>query len=306
MSQYSILVIPENHLESKRFRLPKVAVHLGLVGLVLVVSFTTVMTWGFLHYRQMVRQSVSLPSSEESLYRTQLMAKVNHLEDALKRTQQFTSRLESKLDVEVNKMKIGVGPVSEQDDFSKVLEKISKLPAPKDISLSSDHFYDHLGGKVDELSDFALSLEARANEVYELSQDKLSYWASTPSIWPVKGWVTSEFGGRISPMSGGAQFHQGLDIAAVYGSPIYAPSDGIVSFSGYKGGYGDALILDHGYGITTLYGHTSGVLVKEGSKVRRGELVAYVGMSGSATGPHLHYEVHVDGVPTDPMKFMLK
>lgn len=314
MTQYNVLVIPENHLESKRFQIPKFMVHALLFGFALLLTFTTLMTWGVLHYRKAVRQMSQAVSPTEEGYRSQLMAKMNQLEESLKRTQQFTSRVESMVGVDTHKMKIGVGPLSEQDDFSKYLEKISQLPRPAamayipGISENSkpQGFYEKLNLKLDELSEFALSLEARSNEVYELGQDKLSYWASTPSIWPVKGWVTSDFGLRISPLSGASKFHEGLDIAAPYGSPIYAPSDGITSFTGYRGGYGYALVLDHGYGVSTLYGHTSTILVKEGQKINRGELIAMVGNSGASTGPHLHYEVHVDGIPTDPMKFLLK
>lgn len=314
MSRYSVLVIPENHLESKRFHLSKLAVHGAIFALVLFLSFTTAMTWGFVHYRQVAKGALNNSSPGDELMRSQLVTKINTLEESLKRTQQFATRLETMVGVDSGKMKMGVGPLSEHDDFGKYLEKISKLPKPDEAAFFSDardyakpqNFYGQLGLKVEELSEYAMALETRVNEVYELGQDKLSYWASTPSIWPVRGWVTSDFGSRISPLSGLPKFHEGLDIAAPYGSPVYAPADGIATFSGYKGGYGNALILDHGYGLSTLYGHSSNVFVKEGEKVKRGQLIAQVGSTGAATGPHLHYEVHVDGVPTDPMKFVFR
>jgi murein DD-endopeptidase MepM/ murein hydrolase activator NlpD len=314
MIRYSVLVIPENHLESKRFHVSKFGVHLGILTLVLLIGFTTVMTWGFIHYRQVARMASNSISPFEESNHTQLLSKINTLEESLHRTQQFASRMESMIGVDAGKMKMGVGPLSEHDDFSKYLDKISKLPKPGDTAYFSDshdfkepqNFYDRLSFKVEELSEFALSLETRVNEVYELGQDKLSYWASTPSIWPVRGWVTSDFGARISPLSGLPKFHEGIDIAAPYGTSIFAPADGIVSFTGYKGGYGYALMIDHGYGLSTLYGHTSNIFAKEGQRVKRGQLIASVGSSGAATGPHLHYEVHVDGIPTDPLRFVLR
>lgn len=309
MNRYSILVIPENHLESKRFHVPKFAVHFGILCFALLLVFTTVMSWGFLHYRKMAIQ-VTNGSSLDDTFKSQLLAKVGNLEDSLKRTQQFASRLETMVGVDSSKLKLGIGPVSEHDDFGKYLDKISKLPQPNDPQLfgsdSGSNLYNKLGSKIDELSEYAMGLEARVNEVYELGQDKLSYWASTPSIWPVQGWVTSEFGSRFSPFTGMPKFHEGVDIAAPYSSPIYAPADGVISFAGGKGGYGNAVILDHGYGVSTLYGHTSSMYVKEGDKIKRGQMLAAVGSTGASTGPHLHYEVHVDGVPTDPMKFVLK
>ncbi len=308
MNRYSVLVIPENHLESKRFHVPKFAVHLGILGFAFLLIFTTVMSWGFLHYRKIAIQASS-GSSMEDTFKAQLLTKVSQLEDSLKRTQQFASRLETMVGVDSGKLKIGVGPLGEQDDFGKYLDKISKLPKPNDPQLfadSSSNLYDKLGSRIDELSGFAMALETRVNEVYELGQDKLSYWTSTPSLWPVQGWVTSDFGSRISPLSGMPKFHEGVDIAAPYGSAIYAPADGKISFAGSKGGYGNALVLDHGYGVSTMYAHTSAFYVKEGDKVKRGQMLAAVGSTGASTGPHLHYEVHVDGVPTDPMKFVLK
>jgi murein DD-endopeptidase MepM/ murein hydrolase activator NlpD len=311
MSRYSVLVIPEDHLESKRFHLPKSFVHLGFVVVVLLFSFTTVMTWGFIHYRQIAHKVSETASPNEEIYRSQILTKIGQLEESLNRTQQFASRMESMVEVDAGKMKMGVGPLSEHDDFSKYLEKISRLPKPQELDFNakgqkSENLYQKMEGRLEELSDYAFSLETHVNEVYELSQDKLSYWASTPSIWPVHGFVTSEFGSRISPISGMPKFHEGLDIAAPYGSPIFAPSDGFVTFTGYKGGYGNTLVVDHGYGVSTMFAHTSSILAKEGQKVKRGQLVAFVGSTGAATGPHLHYEVHVDGVPTDPMRYILR
>ncbi len=308
MNRYSILVIPEDHLESKRFHVPKFAVHLSILGFAFLLVFTTVMSWGFLHYRKIAEQS-ALNSSMDDSFKSQMLAKVGTLEDSLKRTQQFATRLEGMVGVDSSKLKMGIGPLGEHDDFGKYLDKISKLPKPNDPQLFADSsvsLYGKLGTKVDELSEYAMALESRMNEVYELGQDKLSYWTSTPSLWPVQGWVTSDFGSRISPLSGMPKFHEGVDIAAPYGSAIYAPADGSISFAGTKGGYGNALILDHGYGVSTLYGHTSVLYVKQGDKIKRGQLLASVGSTGASTGPHLHYEVHVDGVPTDPMKFVLK
>ncbi|HCU25132.1 MAG TPA: peptidase M23, partial [Deltaproteobacteria bacterium] len=167
-------------------------------------------------------------------------------------------------------------------------------------------FYDKMTLKLDELAEFAVSLEERVNEVYEANEDRMSFWASTPSLWPSHGWITSNFGYRLSPWGDGVKMHKGIDIASPYGSAILAPSEGTVIFAGHKGGYGNAIILDHGYGITTLYGHASELFVKEGERVNRGSKIAAVGNTGSSTGPHLHYEVHVDGIPTDPMKYIFQ
>ena len=122
----------------------------------------------------------------------------------------------------------------------------------------------------------------------------------TPIGYPVRGWVTSPFGYRKNPFSGLREFHEGVDIAAAVGTPVRSPADGVVIFAGKSEGYGNLLIVDHGYGYSTAYGHCSKLLVKNGDRVVRGQIVALVGNTGRSTAPHLHYEVRVGGVPVNP------
>ncbi|RLC31784.1 MAG: M23 family peptidase, partial [Deltaproteobacteria bacterium] len=136
--------------------------------------------------------------------------------------------------------------------------------------------------------------------------DKSRLLASTPSIRPIDGgWITSRFDYRISPFTGLREFHHGLDIAARIGTPVMAPADGTVIFSGKKGTLGNSIIIDHGNGIITRYGHLSKCMVKRGQTVKRGDLIGKVGNTGLSTGPHLHYEVRKHGVPVDPEKYIL-
>lgn len=129
--------------------------------------------------------------------------------------------------------------------------------------------------------------------------------ATTPSIRPTSGWVTSRFGYRKSPFTGIRQFHAGLDIATRQGTPVIAPADGSVTFGGPKGLMGKMLIIQHGHGFVTRYGHLSKILKKAGDKVKRGEVIAQVGNTGRSTGPHLHYEVLLSGVPVNPARYIL-
>lgn len=128
----------------------------------------------------------------------------------------------------------------------------------------------------------------------------------TPAIWPVNGWISSKFGYRKSPFTGQREFHHGVDIANRKGSPVIAPANGTVTFVGRKGSLGKVVILDHGFGITTRYAHLSQMLCKVGDRVKRSNTIALVGNSGRSTGPHLHYEVHVNGEPVDPIKYLMK
>ena len=129
--------------------------------------------------------------------------------------------------------------------------------------------------------------------------------ASTPFICPVIGWETSGFGYHRSPITGSREFHRGLDIAAPPGTPVVAPADGVITFYGSKGIWGKTLIVEHGHGISTRYSHLQKSLKTVGSRVARGETVAYVGNSGKSVGPHLHYEVRLHGIPVNPKKFLL-
>ena len=128
--------------------------------------------------------------------------------------------------------------------------------------------------------------------------------AAAPTLWPVMGRITGSFGERIDPFNGEGAFHRGVDISSDIGTRIIAPADGIVRFADFMNGYGRAVIIDHGNGITTLYGHMSGFAVTAGQLIRRGDSLGYVGQSGRSTGPHLHYEVRVFNTPVNPYKYL--
>jgi len=127
---------------------------------------------------------------------------------------------------------------------------------------------------------------------------------AAPNLWPVEGQVTGSFGERIDPFNGEGAFHSGVDIGSSYGHPIIAPADGVVTFTDQLGGYGKAIMIDHGNGISTRYGHLSGYAVTAGQTVHRGDVIGYVGASGRSTGPHLHYEVRINDTPVNPYKYL--
>lgn len=283
--------------------------------LVVFLVFSSVMTWGFFHYRHKSLQGTEASSLGVLQHeRARLISKIGALEGTIQRIEKFTEKLEASVGVESGKLSMGVGPLTEQEDLGEFLSRVHKLPKLSGKALQKDFrqgkfdqdFEEKLSFKLDELYEFASNLELRVNEVYEANEDSLSFWASSPTLWPVKGWLTSGFGYRYSPFGGGVRMHKGIDIAAPYGSEVRAPSDGVVVFAGRKGGYGQAIILDHGYGIQTLFGHNSQIFVHEGDVIQRGQKISAVGSTGASTGPHLHYEIHVDGIPTDPMNYILE
>ena len=127
---------------------------------------------------------------------------------------------------------------------------------------------------------------------------------SVPSLWPVRGEISAGFGQRMDPFSGEGAFHPGVDIRAPFGSRVEAAADGIVLATGPESGYGNEILIDHGYGIATKYGHLSKMFVTVGQEVRQGQIIAAVGMTGKTTGPHLHYEVLVHDTPVNPTKYL--
>jgi murein DD-endopeptidase MepM/ murein hydrolase activator NlpD len=158
--------------------------------------------------------------------------------------------------------------------------------------------------ELSQLKGAASRQEASLQLLIEYFEDKRSLYASTPSVWPVRGWVTSPFGNRTSPFSGILKFHEGIDIAAQTGTPVMAPADGVVIKAGFSTGYGNMVEISHGYGIKTVFAHNSRLNVKAGQQVKRGDVISYLGDSGSSTGPHLHYEVRLNGLPVNPMRYM--
>jgi murein DD-endopeptidase MepM/ murein hydrolase activator NlpD len=159
---------------------------------------------------------------------------------------------------------------------------------------------------IDWLSKEAAIQEQSLQELSLAAEKKSSRWAATPSIWPVKGWVTSGFGPRVSPFTEKPAWHDGLDIGAAANAPVQAPAQGRVTAVGFDPKLGNVVKVDHGFGIETLYGHLAKSLVKEGQRVKRGEVVGLVGSTGLATGPHLHYMVKVNGQALDPVKYILE
>jgi murein DD-endopeptidase MepM/ murein hydrolase activator NlpD len=128
--------------------------------------------------------------------------------------------------------------------------------------------------------------------------------AATPSIWPTHGWLTGTFGGRSDPFTGEAGYHQGLDISTEKGQPVYATADGTVESSSYTGDYGNLIILKHGFGLVTRYGHLSAFGVQPGRTVKRGDIIGYVGSTGRSTGAHLHYEILANDRHINPLQLL--
>jgi murein DD-endopeptidase MepM/ murein hydrolase activator NlpD len=197
----------------------------------------------------------------------------------------------------------GQGGLDEEFASDLPTSRHSRLPAipenadvPQRVTLlqkSAEYLGAVADGQGDSLEQLLQSLEGK--------QDRL---ASTPSVWPAKGWLTSRFGYRVSPFTNHKQFHSGIDIAGTPGTPILAPARGTVVFAGDDGPLGHSLTIDHGYGVRTVYGHNKELFVKRGEQVERGQKIASLGNTGRSTGPHLHYTVEVGGKTRNPLDYI--
>jgi murein DD-endopeptidase MepM/ murein hydrolase activator NlpD len=179
----------------------------------------------------------------------------------------------------------------------------SRVPkAPEDASVEDR--VSLLKQAAEYLGEVAVGQETNLEQLVTALEGKHAHLASSPSIWPAKGWLTSRYGYRISPFTGRRQFHAGIDIASASGTDVIAPARGRVVFAGPQGPMGNTVVIDHGYGVRTHYGHNAELRVKRGQQVERGDLIAVIGNTGRSTGPHLHYTVEVNGKTRNPLDYI--
>jgi len=183
-------------------------------------------------------------------------------------------------------------------------------PLPEDVDPKSEiknmpgEFLSEMRQEMGQLQQTSIDQEKKFENLLDLLGRQREIFSYTPTGRPVPGHISSGYGWRQSPFNDRREFHSGMDIASYYGSPIKSPADGIVIDVERKGGLGTVLVIDHGNGVITRYGHLSMAEKKPGDRVKRGEVIARVGTTGRTTGPHLHYEIIVGGTPVDPKKFM--
>jgi murein DD-endopeptidase MepM/ murein hydrolase activator NlpD len=158
---------------------------------------------------------------------------------------------------------------------------------------------------LDVLNEDIITGDQVKHKLFQYLEDQKVLLSSTPSIWPTKGWLSSRFGYRISPFTQRKEMHKGLDISTRLNTPIVAPADGIIIKTGWNGSFGKMISIRHGNGYITKYAHLNKILVKKGQAVKRGDKLGLVGQTGRSTGPHLHYEVHLKGVPVNPLRYIV-
>ncbi len=211
---------------------------------------------------------------------------------------------------------LAIGPLSESVHFSSsgfdshpiTKDPVKKAPQDKmqmDIASLSSTSPDSILVYMDQLEKKSHNLHEDVSLLLETIYERRDIMNSIPSIIPARGWLSSRFGYRRYPFTGEVSLHGGIDIAASPGTPVYAPSDGVVVFANYKRGYGKMIVIDHGYDLSTVYAHLSDIVTSKWQKVKRGQVIGEVGNTGYSSGPHLHYEIRIANVPVDPSNYML-
>lgn len=289
--KYTVLIIPEGSHKVRRYMVGRKPL-LTALGVVLVVallgSYIAVD-----YFRSGVdRQELRRLRTQNQLQQNELRELANRLEDVRKEMVILAQN-----DAKMRAMSQLSHPAVKADNV------LVGVGGPVEETNASESEISDLQQQIDKIREAIDLRRASQEEVRGFLADQRSMLAAKPRGLPARGWLTSSFGMRLSPFTRVRTMHEGLDIAARIGTPVYATADGIVSQSHYAEGYGKLVVIDHGYGYKTYYGHNSRLLVKVGQRVKRGDMIAAVGNTGSSTGAHVHYEVRLNGVPLNPQKF---
>ena len=297
---YNILIFSKKASAIRRYRLPRPLAKLILFLIPISLIFLGYFSYDYVITRLSVRELNQL-REEAHLQRSQITffcEKIGDLEKKIAGMREFDRRLRILANLEgteeSTRRLFGVGGPSPEDMRETLL-----------LQRNEEELMKQMRHDLERLDQQATAEAKSLGELESLLQNKRIQLSHTPSIWPTRGWFTSGFGYRISPFTGLRQMHEGVDISNRTGTPIMAPADGLVTNIGREWGFGKILVVSHGFGFSTRYGHLDKINVKIGQKVKRGEKVAEMGNTGRSTGPHLHYEVRVNGVPVNPMKYIL-
>jgi murein DD-endopeptidase MepM/ murein hydrolase activator NlpD len=271
---------------ARKYLIPR---KLALISLVVLILILSSFVLSGLHYYHMWKKTAQ---------HDQLVAEVNQLQRENEIFRLSANQLNAKISaLEVTSKKLTILSGLEKDGFGGV-------GGPTDsgnpvMRLSSKDLLKHFT----TLERKTVSVRTELSRLQEYYTTRSALLAATPAIMPVRGYPSGPFGYRDDPFTGNREFHPGIDISAPYGKEVVAPADGLTVFAGRRFGYGKLVVLEHKFGISTRYGHLDRIVVKNGQKLKKGETIGYVGSTGRATGPHLHYEVRLNDQPLNPVRF---
>jgi len=279
---HTVILVPHARARLRKWRVTNLQIGLLLGVFVLATAAAAFVLWSYLFQTVDPRELARLRVENESLRQVNLgfEQSVRELQDRLADYEDRTEELAivAGLDPSGDAVEAGIGGGAEDAASGEPLAELATRAERIDGTL------DRVAARLDE---------------------QMRWISATPAIAPAKGIVTSGFGGRRDPLTRRRASHRGVDIAAAPGAPVRATADGVVTRAGLQGGLGKSVFVSHGYGLATRYGHLSKLAVRPGQRVRRGDVVGYVGNTGRSTGYHLHYEVRLDGEAVDPLVYIL-
>lgn len=283
---HTIIFVPHARARLRKWRISTLQIKIAAISLLLLTVCAGYITWAYFNTTVDRAQIAHLEDENR-----QLRENNRSFEDSIRRLEGQLASYEDR--TQQLAIVAGLSELSENDDEAGIGgDPLHLDPATGRYDLSA-------------LEERAGTLSGRLEEVYEQLEERRMRISRTPAISPVKGILTSGFGHRRDPVHHGRAFHQGIDIAASRGYPVRATADGLITRVGRIGGLGKAVYVSHDFGVSTRYGHLSEILVKPGDEIRRGDVLGKVGNTGRSTGYHLHYEVHVDGRPVNPLPYIL-
>jgi murein DD-endopeptidase MepM/ murein hydrolase activator NlpD len=311
---YTILIVSQKAAQAKKFFLSPLMLKIAAVVLGVIIVVSTFIIYDWVVYKKQVTELQGLRTetlSQQQEIRS-FLEKIALLEEQLNKLKEMEKQVERDLKEinELKKTKKGSPVIPRKKTFNETKEAGKEISSFRQETVSilekeRPQLVSRLYQDLLELRKEAFQSELSLNELKEFLQAQKSILLSIPSLWPVFGPITSLFGEtRVSSLLRGMRPHQGVDISVPPGTPIAAPADGAVSFAGRESEYGLMICLEHGNGFSTAYGHLKELAVRTGDKVRAGQVVGTVGVSGNSTGPHLHYEVRIRGNPVNPLRYL--
>lgn len=308
----TLLVIPDSAgVEVKRLRVPRkwviasaVAVSLLFVFFIAVLVHDIYLVGELKDIRQLRTENVQLRTQIE-----RIDERVAGMTTVVDRVQQFDAQLRKITMLSDPERNIAMGPVGDLRKSPAAQDPLAAASAGLKRDLvknSNDRAVDLIRHRLDVLDAETRSTEQSVRNLQLYLEDQQALLAQTPSLLPARGWKTSEFGFRIDPYTGLRQMHAGVDISSNIGTIILATGDGQVIWAAPQAAYGNVVMVDHGQGLVSFYAHLSEFGVKVGDQVKRGAEIAKMGNTGRSTGPHVHYEIRLNGVPQDPERYILE
>ncbi len=295
---YTLLVIPKHKSTVKKIGLSFSLIRGLLISFALIIPFVIYILCDYISIKSDKAELAHLrkETKEQHAQINKIAAIVEGFAVRIEHLKQFDKKIRILANIEGSRYKqqvLGIGGPEGKENRLKSQTAKNRGELLADVREDLEH-----------LNREAADQEKSFSGLLAFLKEQKSIQDARPSLWPVRGWVTSEFGYRVSPFGGERELHQGIDLACRYGSKVISPADGIVTNTSYRSDMGNIVTINNSYGVSTDFGHLSRIAVRVGARVKRGDTIGYVGSTGRSTGSHLHYAVNLMGVPVNPRKYL--